>query len=134
MVRLSLCSERGTARAEDAQGTPTQSHISPSILVYEDSTVSAVPTRVRVPEPQLAVGVVAPTLEARVVLHEQEESSVKWSRPPKLTQAHNLCAAKHPVDRRVPRTTADWTGIRLVSDHSPKSREPPEYHLRLKRS
>jgi len=23
-------------RAEDAQGTPTQSHISPSILVYED--------------------------------------------------------------------------------------------------
>ena len=26
---------RGTTRAEDAQGTPTQSHISPSILVYE---------------------------------------------------------------------------------------------------
>ena len=26
----------GTTRAEDAQGTPTQSHISPSILVYED--------------------------------------------------------------------------------------------------
>ena len=25
----------GSARAEDAQGTPTQSHISPSILVYE---------------------------------------------------------------------------------------------------
>ena len=30
-------SGRGTARAEDAQGTPTQSHISPSILVYEDT-------------------------------------------------------------------------------------------------
>ena len=29
-------SGRGTARAEDAQGTPTQSHISPSILVYEE--------------------------------------------------------------------------------------------------
>jgi len=29
-------SGRGTTRAEDAQGTPTQSHISPSILVYED--------------------------------------------------------------------------------------------------
>ena len=28
-------SGRGTARAEDAQGTPTQSHISPSIQVYE---------------------------------------------------------------------------------------------------
>ena len=27
---------RVTARAEDSQGTPTQSHISPSILVYED--------------------------------------------------------------------------------------------------
>jgi len=28
-------SERGAARAEDAQGSPTQSHISPIILVYE---------------------------------------------------------------------------------------------------
>jgi len=28
---------RGAARAEDAQGTPTQSHMSPSILVYEDN-------------------------------------------------------------------------------------------------
>jgi len=30
-------SGRGAARAEDAQGTPTQSHISPSILVYEEN-------------------------------------------------------------------------------------------------
>ena len=30
-------SGRGTTRAEDAQGTPTQSHISPSTLVYEDN-------------------------------------------------------------------------------------------------
>jgi len=29
-------SGRGTTRAEDAQGTPTQSHISPSIQEYED--------------------------------------------------------------------------------------------------
>ena len=29
-------SGRGATRAEDAQGTPTQSHISPSILVYEN--------------------------------------------------------------------------------------------------
>ena len=29
-------SGRGAARAEDAQGTPTQSHISPSVLVYEE--------------------------------------------------------------------------------------------------
>jgi len=28
--------ERGTTRAGDAHGTPTQSRISPSILVYED--------------------------------------------------------------------------------------------------
>ena len=27
---------RGATRAEDAPGTPTQSHISPSILEYED--------------------------------------------------------------------------------------------------
>jgi len=31
----SLVRGRSAARAEDAQGTPTQSHISPSILVYE---------------------------------------------------------------------------------------------------
>jgi len=30
---------RGAARAEDAQGTPTQSHTSPSILVYEANLV-----------------------------------------------------------------------------------------------
>ena len=29
-------SGRGAASAEDAQRTPTQSHISPSLLVYED--------------------------------------------------------------------------------------------------
>ena len=31
------CSGRGATRAEDAPGTPTQSHISPSILVYEEN-------------------------------------------------------------------------------------------------
>ena len=31
----------GTTRTEDAQGTPTQVHVSPSILVYEDETSSA---------------------------------------------------------------------------------------------
>jgi len=30
---------RGTARAEDAQGTPTKSHIPPSMLVYKDTTL-----------------------------------------------------------------------------------------------
>ena len=35
---LNRLSGRGTARAEDAQGTPTQSHISPSIPVHEDKT------------------------------------------------------------------------------------------------
>ena len=29
-------SGRGIARAEDAHGTPTQSHLSPSVLVYEE--------------------------------------------------------------------------------------------------
>ena len=33
----SYFSGRGTTRAEDAQGTPTQSHISPSILVYGEN-------------------------------------------------------------------------------------------------
>jgi len=31
-------SGRGATRAEDAQGTPTPSHLSPSILVYEDKS------------------------------------------------------------------------------------------------
>ena len=31
------CAGRVTARAEDAQGTPTQSHILPSMLVYQDN-------------------------------------------------------------------------------------------------
>ena len=36
---VSLCTfGRGTARADDAQGTPTQSRVSPSILVYEDNS------------------------------------------------------------------------------------------------
>ena len=34
--RIVCLNGRGAARAEDAQGTPTQSHTSPSILVYED--------------------------------------------------------------------------------------------------
>ena len=33
--RLRIVTGRGATRAKDAQGTPTQSHISPSILVYE---------------------------------------------------------------------------------------------------
>jgi hypothetical protein len=33
---------RGAARADDAQGTPTQSHVSPSILAYEDQRTPAI--------------------------------------------------------------------------------------------
>ena len=36
-------SGRGAARAEDAQGTPIQSHIPSSILVYEDEMFSLNP-------------------------------------------------------------------------------------------
>ena len=39
MGRVDHDSGRGAARAEDAQGTPTQSHISPSILVYEETAL-----------------------------------------------------------------------------------------------
>jgi len=34
-------SGRGTTRAKDAQGTPTKSHISTSILVYEDNVANS---------------------------------------------------------------------------------------------
>ena len=36
---------RGTTRAEDAQGTPTQSHISRRVLVYEDSMRRQLPSQ-----------------------------------------------------------------------------------------
>ena len=39
---LMIDSGRGAATAEDAQGTPIQSHISPSILVYEDMAFATV--------------------------------------------------------------------------------------------
>ena len=38
-----LNSGRGTARVQDAQGTPTQSHVSPIILVYEDNSQVDIP-------------------------------------------------------------------------------------------
>ena len=37
-------SGRGTTRAEDVQATPTQSHISPSVLVYEEKQVDTAGT------------------------------------------------------------------------------------------
>ena len=37
---------KGTARAEDAQGTPTQSRISPGILVYEDKPATVQSTAI----------------------------------------------------------------------------------------
>ena len=40
LIDSGLVTRRGTTRAEDAQGTPTQSHISPSILVYEDLIIA----------------------------------------------------------------------------------------------
>jgi len=36
VIDSGLVAGRGIARAEDAQGTPTQSHIPPNILVHED--------------------------------------------------------------------------------------------------
>jgi len=42
LQRPSFCEWRGTTRAEDAQGTPTQNHISPSILVYEDMGIQPI--------------------------------------------------------------------------------------------
>jgi len=38
LIDSGLFSGRDAARAEDAQETPIQSHISPSLLVYEDNT------------------------------------------------------------------------------------------------
>jgi len=35
---IELCPGRGTAKAEFAQETPTQSHVLPSILVYEEKS------------------------------------------------------------------------------------------------
>ena len=40
LQRYTLLSLGGTARADDAQGTPAQSHVSPSILVHEGNSPS----------------------------------------------------------------------------------------------
>jgi len=45
MISSELVGSTDTTRAEDAQGTPNQSHISPSILLYEDK-----PSKCRVSE------------------------------------------------------------------------------------
>ena len=42
-------SGRGAARAEDAHGTPTQSHVSPSMLVYEDELSQGIVNLIRPP-------------------------------------------------------------------------------------
>ena len=43
--RLRVAAGRGAVIAEDARGTPTQSHISPSILVYDGKSPEAWPQR-----------------------------------------------------------------------------------------
>jgi len=43
---------RGAARAEDAQGKPTQSRISPSILVHEDNKAALVHLEWLDPKPE----------------------------------------------------------------------------------
>jgi len=65
---------RGTTRADDAQGTPTQSHTSPSILVYEEkkrsprfplrssATARSVPRAERAMQTTLACKVMHPSL------------------------------------------------------------------------
>ena len=50
-------SGRGTTKAEDAHGTPTQSHISPSILVYDCKWCSGERWRARRAFPPLANGI-----------------------------------------------------------------------------
>jgi len=54
---------RGTARAEDAQGTPTQSHISPSILLYADKVIRE--TGTVIPELLLLQQALPPEIEQR---------------------------------------------------------------------
>ena len=42
LVSLTDLFVRNSARAQDAQGTPTQSHTSPSVQVYEDELLGVV--------------------------------------------------------------------------------------------
>ena len=48
VLSRSLFGERGPTRAEDAQGTPTQSQLSPITLVYEDESHSGLRRSVHV--------------------------------------------------------------------------------------
>jgi len=55
-----LDSGGGFTKAEDAQGTPTQSHVSPSILVYEDNEKPSTADRVRHISPHLIEALLDP--------------------------------------------------------------------------
>ena len=54
--------ERGTMRAEDVQGTPIQSDISPRLLEYEDITLKGVPS-------SLGSGLILPSPCRRRAVH-----------------------------------------------------------------
>ena len=45
-------SGRGGARAEHAQGSPTQSHVSPSRIVYEDNFILTLNLKSQAPTPK----------------------------------------------------------------------------------
>ena len=87
--RVSANNERGrcAARAEDAEGTPTQSHISPSIPVYEDYLIMAGTARepclglappdnvrARRPEPASGLRVSAKLEQGQIVVQDFRQS------------------------------------------------------------
>jgi len=72
---------QGTTRAEDAQGTPTQSHISPSILVYEDKTIKLFPPRSAAVDPRALFGDVKPRLIDRWGHCRAIRAQIRQSRP-----------------------------------------------------
>ena len=85
--KMRCLSGRGTTRAENAQRTPTQSHISPSILVYEEKIVAN-----RVGDPRKLFGqstcpdeIPSSTLYVRHVRSYRPHSPI----------VHTLCAPRH---------------------------------------
>jgi len=88
----------GTTRAEHAQETHTQSHISPSLLVYEEKNVD-------IP--------VAGLLE-----HLPAQVSVWAVRAPtgsRVCVAHSRCSHSSPLCTSIPLGTVDWKSVGWVA-------------------
>ena len=119
-LRVGWLSGRGTARAEDAQGTPTQSHISPSILVYEEYTPFPKHLYTSSPQPSPA----APAQTSSSLLLPSLELSDTIVYEPQIRSLPKPCR-EDPTPRRAGEGAEAVLGADPVLDLGPEAAAPP---------